>query len=61
MSRRRFNGVTELVLRLCAFWLGVVVLVAVVASRPADRIPCKTVEWTATQDAVCITRDTGGE
>ena len=61
MSRRRFGGVAQLVLRLCLFWFGVVLVVAVVVSRPPERVPCKTVEWTAQQEAVCITRDTGGE
>jgi hypothetical protein len=61
MSRRRFGGVAQLVLRLCLFWFGVVLFVAVVVSRLPDRVPCKTVEWTAQQDAVCITRDVGGE
>ncbi len=61
MSRRRFNGVAQLVMRLCVFWVVVVLFVAVVVSRPPERVPCKTVEWTAQQDAVCITRDVGGE
>lgn len=58
---RRLGGVTQLVIRLCVFWVGVVLFVAILVGRTPERIPCKTVEWTAQQEAVCITRDTGGE